>query len=383
MSVAPDRADAPAPSGHASLTSEARTLQLSLLDEVSRTFALTIPRLPVALADVVGNAYLLCRIVDTIEDEINVSTQERAELYDRFNACLTTESPHGDAAARDFTAELAERMPPRAPAGELRLVRHIPEVLEWTAGFSLAQREAMQECVAVMTRGMHEFEALGATGQGLADTSTLSRYCYHVAGCVGELLTRLFCLHDERIDAQRDALLPLSRAFGRGLQLTNILKDMWVDQRRGVCWLPQDVFHYALTDTGVENTSLPATDVNALMRDAAASDASAVEQLEAGTRELVAQCRHDLDLAMQYVRLLPESQRQLRVFCLWSIGLSVLTLRKIQRQSVSERLGGTKVSRNSVKATLVLSGLSAGLTPVMQALYAAACFGLPAPREHA
>ena len=36
---------------------------------VSRTFALTIPCLPKDLRDWVGNAYLLCRIADTIEDD--------------------------------------------------------------------------------------------------------------------------------------------------------------------------------------------------------------------------------------------------------------------------------------------------------------------------
>ena len=42
--------------------------QHATLQEVSRTFALTIPQLPPGLRDVVGNAYLLCRIADTIED---------------------------------------------------------------------------------------------------------------------------------------------------------------------------------------------------------------------------------------------------------------------------------------------------------------------------
>src|SRR5262245_16408387 len=43
--------------------------QSDMLQGVSRTFALRIPQLPPALYRVVSNAYLLCRIVDTIEDE--------------------------------------------------------------------------------------------------------------------------------------------------------------------------------------------------------------------------------------------------------------------------------------------------------------------------
>jgi farnesyl-diphosphate farnesyltransferase len=43
--------------------------QARILPEVSRTFALTIPQLDVRLRTVIANAYLLCRIADTIEDE--------------------------------------------------------------------------------------------------------------------------------------------------------------------------------------------------------------------------------------------------------------------------------------------------------------------------
>ena len=53
-------------------------LQAELLAKVSRTFALTIPQLPAPLADWVGNAYLLCRIADTIEDEPALSCEEKA-----------------------------------------------------------------------------------------------------------------------------------------------------------------------------------------------------------------------------------------------------------------------------------------------------------------
>jgi phytoene/squalene synthetase len=37
-----------------------------------------------------------------------------------------------------------------------------------------------------------------------------------------------------------DQLLKLSTSFGQGLQMTNILKDIWDDAQRGVCWLPKD-----------------------------------------------------------------------------------------------------------------------------------------------
>ena len=37
-------------------------------------------------------------------------------------------------------------------------------------------------------------------------------------------------------------LSALAASFAQGLQMTNILKDIWEDRSRGACWLPQEVF---------------------------------------------------------------------------------------------------------------------------------------------
>ena len=58
--------------------------QEGALQGVSRTFSLTIPQLPDALRDVVGNAYLLCRIMDTIEDEIALSAAQKQAFSQCF-----------------------------------------------------------------------------------------------------------------------------------------------------------------------------------------------------------------------------------------------------------------------------------------------------------
>ena len=58
--------------------------QTEALRSVSRTFALTIPQLPPALRDVVGNAYLLCRITDSIEDEPVLTPLQKRWFATRF-----------------------------------------------------------------------------------------------------------------------------------------------------------------------------------------------------------------------------------------------------------------------------------------------------------
>src|ERR1700694_3013319 len=59
-----------------------------LLPRVSRTFALGINMLPPRLEAPVRIGYLLCRIADTIEDDLAVSPERKAQLLDEFLACF-------------------------------------------------------------------------------------------------------------------------------------------------------------------------------------------------------------------------------------------------------------------------------------------------------
>ena len=92
-----------------------------------------------------------------------------------------------------------------------------------------------------MANGMGQFQ-LRAEKQGLQSLDELDQYCYYVAGVVGQMLTRLFCLHSAAVAKNHDALMALAISFGQGLQMTNILKDVWEDYQLGACWLPRQLF---------------------------------------------------------------------------------------------------------------------------------------------
>ena len=59
--------------------------QADILEGVSRTFALTIPALPKGLSEVVANAYLLCRLADTIEDDIGLNSLQKSIFHKRID----------------------------------------------------------------------------------------------------------------------------------------------------------------------------------------------------------------------------------------------------------------------------------------------------------
>jgi farnesyl-diphosphate farnesyltransferase len=329
-----------------------------MLDGVSRTFALTIPQLPGDLTAVVSNAYLLCRIIDTIEDEPSLSPAAKREFSDRFVSAVA-----GEASAERFSTDLAPHLSPSTIAAEQALIRETPRVLGITHRFTPSQQDALVTCVRVMGQGMVRFqETKGA--RGLDDLPELDRYCYHVAGVVGEMLTRLFCDYSPAIALHRGTLMPLAVSFGQGLQMTNILKDVWSDLARGACWLPREVFAGA----GFDLNDLAPGRYN--------------DNYGKGLTVLVAIAHGHLRDALRFTLLIPASETGIRNFCLWAIGMALLTLRKIHRRPDFGSGDEVKISRRSVQSIVVASRLAAGHDPAIRMLFRLAALGLPLiPRE--
>ena len=327
-------------------------LQNTLLKDTSRTFALTIPQLPPPLRRVVSNAYLLCRIVDTIEDEPSLAGAEKRRFCTMFAAVVA-----GRASAAAFADELTPRLTGSA-ATDRGLVRMTPRVIAITHGFGAVQQEALRECVTVMGEGMVEFQE-ARTVSGLTDLAELDRYCYHVAGVVGEMLTRLFCDYSPGIARHRETLMPLAISFGQGLQMTNILKDIWEDRERGACWLPQDVFREAGFD--LENLS---------------AEAGSPAFGEAIGRLLGIAHAHLKD-ALRYTLLIPREETAIRNFCLWAIGMALLTLRRIDANRAFRSGNEVKISRRSVKLVIAASRLGAKRDALLKLLFGLAARGLP------
>jgi farnesyl-diphosphate farnesyltransferase len=330
--------------------------QDEILPHVSRTFALTIPQLPSALNVPVTSAYLLCRIADTIEDEPALTPSETLDFLQRFSAIV---AGRGDpqALARDLEQRLTDRTLPT----ERDLVAHMDRVIRVTAGLGGAQRAAIQRCVELMCYGMPRFQ-FNASLRGLARSSDLDDYCYYVAGVVGEMLTDLFCDYSAEIAQCRAPLAGLAASFAQGLQMTNILKDVWEDRSRGACWLPQDVF----TRHGVDLAQLSAQ--------------SHDERFDAGMRELLAIAHAHLRNALDYTLLIPGKEKGIRRFCLWAIGLAILTLRKIAQNPGFTSGAQVKVKRSAVSTTVVMTNLFVSNDWMLRRLFSMAARGVPLAR---
>jgi farnesyl-diphosphate farnesyltransferase len=330
----------------------APSYQDEILPHVSRTFALTIPQLPEPLRTAVTNAYLLCRIADTIEDEPALSPAETRTFLERFtNVVAGTES------AAPLVREVAPRLSERTLPAERELVGNMERVIQVTASFG-AERAAIQRCIGLMCHGMHHYQVTASLA-GLARSSDLDSYCYYVAGVVGEMLTELFCGYSPAVAAQRAALQELAASFGEGLQLTNIIKDFWEDRSRGACWFPREVF----ARHGVELARL--------------SPQQSDERFQAGVRELVAVAHGHLRNALTYTLLLPRKETGIRLFCLWAVGLAVLTLRKILAHPDYTSGAQVKVSRTAVVLTRLCTSATVRNDRLLRRLFEQAARGLP------
>ncbi len=328
-------------------------LQDHLLAGTSRTFALTIPQLPPPLARVVGNAYLLCRTVDTIEDEPALSLADKRYFCDLYVRALQGVEP-----PERFAAELAPRLSTVTLPSEAELVQATPRVLAMTRRFNPAQQRALRRCVTRMAEGMVEFQSRGSL-DGLADLPQLDRYCYFVAGIVGEMLTELFCDYSPTIARRRQALMTLAVSFGQGLQMTNILKDLWDDRARGVCWLPR--------------TAFAAPDFR--LRELDPDHPHPI--FDQGLERLIGIAHGHLRDALDYTLLIPRQETGIRIFCLWAIGMALLTLRKLNHHRDFSDGRQVKISRRGVAAVFTAGRLAAAHDTVLRRLFRLTGLGLP------
>ncbi|HEX4450893.1 MAG TPA: squalene/phytoene synthase family protein [Kofleriaceae bacterium] len=321
-----------------------------ILPDVSRTFALNIPVLPQPLDLVVTVAYLLCRIADTLEDE---GIGSRTELFGEL-AQLVALPDNWQARADEFTKRARRSVRAEAPAAEVELLANTRTVLQALANLPAWTQPYVARCVGTMAKGMDEITR-GVHGRpsvdGLSSLDSLMTYCYYVAGTVGEMLTGLFISHSKAAREIAHVLEPRARAFGRALQLTNILKDVREDLDRGICWLPKD--RLAAHGLTVRTLALP----------------EKRQQAVALLDELVGVARQEIDRAFEYTLALPESETGLRLFCLWPLFFSVLTLQMLEHNPAVLEPAPVKLTRETIKFVMVATQQNVTSDVALRAMY--------------
>ena len=297
--------------------------QKAILSSVSRTFALTIPLLPPIIEKVVGNTYLLCRIVDTIEDAAELTPEAKKNLSALFLDVVLERAP-----VESFVELCLDALKNYSNHDELDLIAHTPTVLRILHTCSRHDQEVVSRCVSIMSEGMSRFHGR-QTEAGLRDLSEFEDYCYVVAGVVGELLTSIFRHYSPQFSKNIQGHENLAIAFGQALQMTNILKDSPEDRARGVSWKPANLSQLDLLQIAYQK----------------------------------------LSDSLTYILLIPKEEVGMRRFCLLAFGLAVLTLDKLAARDHFERQEDIKLSRNTVWLFYGFTKIAAGSNGLIKSFF--------------
>jgi farnesyl-diphosphate farnesyltransferase len=315
-------------------SNEAKEFCREILPAVSRTFALSFRILPGQLGIAVSNAYLLCRIADTIEDEVGRPVSEKAALFDALIACF--DGPTTTAAFVELAASVT------GDPAHVRLLRRADLVFEVHRALPDPTRTCVRHWVREMIVGMRKFTLAYPDGVRIQSLDEYREYCYYVAGTVGYMLTDLWREHSRSIGArQHAALRERCRAFGEALQTVNILKDVARDiECENSIYIPDDV----LREHGSAHETVLAAD--------------RAEANRAALTTLVHLAWQDLEQATEYLLTIPRRAVSIRLSCALPLLFAYATLRDLTRMPGA--LAGdciVKISRAEVKALTVLSML--------------------------
>ena len=266
----------------------------------------------------IGLAYLFARAADTIADTDLIERSRRFALLKDFKAQFTTDRVNWEA-IRSIQSAL---MSHQASSGERALMQRLDESFQLLGALSAEDRIRIRTLVCTLTNGM-EMDLTVFPGDSVKELTALQtmeeldRYIYYVAGCVGEFWTDMVAGHLPSLAAWNIAdMAQVGVRFGKGLQLTNILKDVARDLQRGRCYIPRSL----LQEAGLTPSDLLRQDNS--------------DRLKPILSTLIGVAREHLDQGWMYTLAIPRREWRLRLACMWPILFAGHTLRRVADSSV-------------------------------------------------
>ena len=281
---------------------------------MSRSFYLTLTVLPADVRDQMGLAYLFARAADTIADTDLISREERLRYLNQFRTQFTRAGAHRKEVQAIPTALVAHQ----TNSAERVLLQRLEECLSIYDECDSGDQERIRWLMTVLPEGM-AMDLIRFPGEGPQDLTALQtldeldRYIYYVAGCVGEFWTAMVCAHRPamaRWNVQRMSAIGVR--FGKGLQLTNIVKDIARDLQHGRCYVPESLLREA---------GLTATDL---------LQPQNLSKFKPVLNRLIQLAVEHLDQGWMYTMALPRVEIRQRLACMWPILLAGETLKRVR-----------------------------------------------------
>ena len=299
-----------------------------LLKRVSRSMYLSLSVLPEPVRDAMGLGYLFCRAADTIADTRLVPLEKRRKTLDEFGAAFDGGATVKASLAEGFARHQASR-------SERELLERLGDCVALWKRFPQQERVLLRRVVDGVVEGMRmDLSLFGGdsveTLTAFPDAETLDSYCHYIGGEPGRFWTDLCLLRlPELKHLNSGKLRKQGIALGKGLQITNILRDISKDLRIGRCYLPQP----ELKGAGLSPKDL--------------LDPDCVARLRPVLRKWLGWGLEHLESGAEYVRAL--DGLRLRAAAAWPLLLSLKTLAMVAKSpdllKVEARV---KVSRGQV-----------------------------------
>src|SRR5207249_5854200 len=178
----------------------------------------------------------------------------------------------------------------------------------------------------------HRLAALGTL-------SDLDAYTYSVAGCVGDFWTRMMCAHRPAFRRwDPEAMAKIGIRLGKGLQLTNVLRDIPQDLRRGRCYIPETL----LAEAGLKPADL--------------LEPRVLPQFKTVLIQLLRIGLDHLDQGWLYAMAIPRREWRIRLACIWPILFAMKTLKRVSRATnLLDPSNTVKMTRGEVYGDTALS----------------------------
>jgi farnesyl-diphosphate farnesyltransferase len=290
--------------------------------------------------DQVGLSYLFARAADTIADTDVIERSRRMQFLTQFRAQFAGDQLNWDA-IRGIQSALA---PHQSDSAERALIQRLEDCFHLYQECTDDDRLRIRRLMTTLTNGMDMDLRLFSVDKliALKTSEELDQYTYFVAGCVGEFWTDLMCGHRPSL-ASWDVreMSAIGVRFGKGLQLTNILKDLAKDLQRGRCYVPEPW----LREAGLTPADLLSKE--------------SLPKFRLVLRRLAGMARDHLDQGWIYTMAIPRGEIRLRLSCMWPILSAGETLRLVLASpDLLDPATSVKISRGTVYRMMALTILT-------------------------
>jgi farnesyl-diphosphate farnesyltransferase len=314
----------------------------AMLKRVSRSFYLTLRILPQPLRTPIGLAYLFARAADTIADTALIGSADRLTLLEQFRSLFQRYDATTLAVLRDAFVG------PQPIPAEHELLFRLDECFVVFQACLPDDQARISQLLLTLTQGMvMDLTTFPPEHDGrvvaLKTRHELDQYTYYVAGSVGEFWTDMHIAHRPALQEWNvEIMKQWGLRLGKGLQMTNILRDLARDLRIGRCYLPLE----ELVPQGLSPEHL--------------LEPSAITRLRPILHELLTLTLDHYRWGWAYTFAIPRREMQMRLACAWPLLIGFRTLDLIARaDNLLDPSVTVKVSRAAVYRLLLSSSVLA------------------------